>query len=93
MLDDTFSASLTIKPRWYGKGEEASYAIVQHSPSYVRAMAVGVACSRSSAAVPMDPADASEGEIRTAENCVVRGNWTQDLGSGTMLDDTFNHKT
>jgi hypothetical protein len=52
----------------------ASYAIVQHSPSCVRAVAVGAACSRSGVAVPTDPTDASEGEIRAAENYVVRGN-------------------
>jgi hypothetical protein len=74
MLDDTSSASPTIKPRCYGRGEGASYAIVQHSPSYVRAVIVGAACSRSGAAVPVGPADASEGGIRVAKNCVVRGN-------------------
>jgi hypothetical protein len=38
----------------------------------VRAVAVGAACSRSGAVVPAGPADASEGGIRAAENCVVR---------------------
>jgi hypothetical protein len=52
----------------------ASYAIVQHSPSCVRDVAVGAACSRSDAAVPTGPADASEGGIRAAENCVAGGN-------------------
>jgi hypothetical protein len=33
------------------------------------------------------PADASEGGIHAAENCVARGNWTQDLGSDTMRVD------
>jgi hypothetical protein len=30
MLDGTSSGNPTIKPRWYEKGEGASYAIVQH---------------------------------------------------------------
>jgi hypothetical protein len=55
-------------------GEETSYAIVQHSPSCVRAVAVGAGCSRSGAAVPVGSADASEGEIRAAKNCVAGGN-------------------
>jgi hypothetical protein len=71
---DPPSASPTIKLRWYGRGEDASYAIVQHSPSYVRATAVDAVCFRSGAAVPAGPTDASEGEIRAAENCVTRGN-------------------
>jgi hypothetical protein len=81
------SASPTIKLRWYGRGEGTSYTIVQHSPSCVRAAAVDAACSRSGVAVPSGPADASEGGIRAAENCVAGGNWTQDLGSGTILED------
>jgi hypothetical protein len=31
MLDGTSSASPTIKPMWYGRDEEVSYAIVQQS--------------------------------------------------------------
>jgi hypothetical protein len=56
------------------KGRRGSYAIVQHSSSCVRAAAVGAACSRSGAAVPVGPTDASEGGIRVAENCVAGGN-------------------
>jgi hypothetical protein len=78
----------TIKPRWYGRGEGTSYAIVQYFPSCVRSVAVGVACSRSGATVPVGPVDASEGEIHAAENYVAMRNWTQDLSSDTMLDDT-----
>jgi hypothetical protein len=37
----------------------------------VRAVAVGVVCSRSGAVVPAGPADASEGEIHAAENYVA----------------------
>jgi hypothetical protein len=51
-----------------------SYAIVQHSLSYMQAVAIGAACSRSGAAVPTG----------LAENCVTKRNWTQDLGSDTM---------
>jgi hypothetical protein len=39
----------------------------------VRAVAVGAACSRSGVVVPAGPADASDGGIRAAENCVVGG--------------------
>jgi hypothetical protein len=42
LLDDTSSASPTIKHRWYERGEGVSYAIVQHSPFCVR---VTAACS------------------------------------------------
>jgi hypothetical protein len=48
--------------------------IVQHFLSCVRAAAVDAACSYSDAVVPADPADASEGGIRTAENYVAGGN-------------------
>jgi hypothetical protein len=34
------------------------------------------------------PVDASESEIHTAENCITGKNWTQDLGSDIMLDDS-----
>jgi hypothetical protein len=54
---------------WKRRG--TSYAIFQHSPSCVRAVAIGAACSRSGAAVPAGPADASEGGIRAAENYVA----------------------
>jgi hypothetical protein len=74
LLDDLSSVSPTIKPRRYGRGEGTSYVIVQHSPSCVQATAVGATCSRSGAAVPTGPADASEGRIRAAENCVTGGN-------------------
>jgi hypothetical protein len=37
--------------------------------------------------VPVDPADASEGGIRAAENCVAGGNLTQDLDFDTKLED------
>jgi hypothetical protein len=47
--------------------------LVQHSPSCVRAAAVGATCFRSGTVVPAGLADASEGGIRTAENCVGRG--------------------
>jgi hypothetical protein len=82
------SDSPIIKSRWYERGVGASYAIVQHSPSCVWAVVVGVACSRSCTAVPTDPADASESGIRAAKNYVAEGggNWTQDLGFDTMLD-------
>jgi hypothetical protein len=40
----------------------------------VRAAAVGAACSRLDAPVPVGPADASEDGIHAAENCVVREN-------------------
>jgi hypothetical protein len=50
------------------------YAIVQHSPSCVRAAAVGAACSHSGEALPAGPADASEGGIHAAENYVAEGN-------------------
>jgi hypothetical protein len=53
---------------------ESSYAIVQHSPSCVRAAAIGVAYSRSGAVVPTGPANASEGGICAVENCVAGGN-------------------
>jgi hypothetical protein len=56
----------------------------------MRAVAVDADYSRSGAVVPTDPADASEGGIRAAENWVTGGNWTQDFGSGTMLDDTYS---
>jgi hypothetical protein len=79
--------STTIQPRWYGKDEWTSYAIVQHFPSYVRAAAIGAAYSRSGTAVPADPADASEDGICAAKNCVAWENWTQDLSSDTMLED------
>jgi hypothetical protein len=36
-------------------------------------MAIGAACSRSSAVVPTGLADTSEGEIRIAENYVAEG--------------------
>jgi hypothetical protein len=88
MLDDTSSVSPTIKLRWYRRDEVVSYVLVQYSHSYVWAVAVGVACSRSSAVVTMGPVDASEGEIHTAKNYVAGENWTQDLGSDKMLDDT-----
>jgi hypothetical protein len=52
----------------------ASYAIVQHSPSCVRAATADAVCSRSSAAVPAGPTDASEGGIRAAKNYVAGGN-------------------
>jgi hypothetical protein len=39
----------------------------------VRAAANGAACSRSGAAVPAGPADASEGGISAAKNCVAGG--------------------
>jgi hypothetical protein len=87
VLEDSPSDSPTIKLRWYGRGEGASYAIVQHSPSCVWVTAVGAAWSRSGVAVPVGPADASEGGIRAAENCVAGGNWIQDLSSDTMLED------
>jgi hypothetical protein len=88
LLDDTSSANPTIKPRWYGSDEEASYAIVWHSPFYVRAAAVGATCSDSGVAVPVSPTDASDGGIRAAKNYVAGENWTQDFDSDTMLDDT-----
>jgi hypothetical protein len=90
LLDGTSSVSLTIKPRWYGRSEGVSYTIVQHFPSCVRAAAVGAACSCLGMAVPAGLADASDGGIRAMENCVVGVNWIQDLGFGTMLDDTFS---
>jgi hypothetical protein len=74
MLDGTSSTSPTVKPRCYGRGEGAYYAIVQHSPSCVRAAAVGAVYSRSSAAVPTSPTNASEGGICATENCVTGGN-------------------
>jgi hypothetical protein len=37
-------------------------------------VAVGAVCSRSGAAMPAGPIDASEGGIRAAENCVAGGN-------------------
>jgi hypothetical protein len=55
------------------KGREVSYGIVQHSPSCVRAVAVGAACSHSGAVLPAGPAVVSEGEIRATENCVAGG--------------------
>jgi hypothetical protein len=39
----------------------------------MRVVAVGAACSYSGVAVPADPADANEGGIRAAENCVMGG--------------------
>jgi hypothetical protein len=81
-------ASPTIKPRWYGRSEGASYAIVQHSSSCVRAVTVGAVCSCSGATVPTGPADTSEGGIRAVKNYVAEGNWTKDLSSGTILDGT-----
>jgi hypothetical protein len=54
--------------------KEAYYTIVQHFPSCVRAATVDAVCSRSGAAVPAGPADASEGGICAAENCVTGGN-------------------
>jgi hypothetical protein len=88
LLDDTSSVSPTIRPRWYRRGEGVSYAIVQHSSSYMRAAAVGAVCSYSGTTVPVGPRDVSEGEIRTTKNYVTEKIWTQDLGSGTMLDGT-----
>jgi hypothetical protein len=88
LLEGPFSASPTIKLRWYGRGEGGYYAIVQHSPSCVRAAVVGAACSRSGAAVAANPADASEGGIRAVKNYVAGENWTQNLSFDTMLDGT-----
>jgi hypothetical protein len=88
LLEDTSSVSPTIKYRWYGRDEMTFYAIVQYSPSCVCVTAVGAACSRSGAAVPAGSVDASEGGIRVAKNCAAMRNWTQDLGSNTMLEDT-----
>jgi hypothetical protein len=45
MLGSTTFPSPTIKLRSYGRGEGASYAIVQYSPSYMQATALGTACS------------------------------------------------
>jgi hypothetical protein len=55
------------------KGERTSYTIVQHSPSCVRVMTVGAACSRSGVVVPADSADANDGGIRAAKNYVTGG--------------------
>jgi hypothetical protein len=68
-------------------GEGASYAIVQHSPSYVRVVAVGAVCSRSVAVVPAGPADASESGICAAENYVVGGIETNTSALILLLDD------
>jgi hypothetical protein len=82
------SLSPTIKFRWYGTGEEVSYDIVQHSPSCVWVVAVDAACSYSDAVVPVGPVDTSDGEIHTAKSYVAGGNWTQELNSDIMLDNT-----
>jgi hypothetical protein len=87
MLDDTSSVNPTIKLRWYGMDEGDSYAIVQRSSSYVRVIDVGVTCSRSGAAVPVGPVDASEGGICAVKNCVAMGNWTQYIGSDIILEN------
>jgi hypothetical protein len=82
------SASTTIRPRWYGRGDEVSHAVVKYSPSCVWAVTVGPTCSHSCAVVSAGPTDANESGIRELENCVAGENWTQDLGSDTMLDDS-----
>jgi hypothetical protein len=40
----------------------------------VRSVTVGAACSRLGVAVPVGPADASEGEICAVKNCMAEGN-------------------
>jgi hypothetical protein len=86
MLEDT-SVSPTIKIRWYGRGERAFYAIVQHSPSCMQVAIVGAVCFRSGVAVSMSLADASDGAIRVVENYVFGENWTQDIGHDIMLEN------
>jgi hypothetical protein len=71
----------------------ASYTIVQHASFYVQATAIDVVCSRSNAAMPTDPANASEGEIRVAENYTTEENWIQDLDFDTMLDNASSVNT
>jgi hypothetical protein len=69
------SPSLSVhKTQLIWRGEETSYNIVQHFPSCVRTMIVGVAYSRSGVVVPAGPAKASENEIRVMKNCVAEGN-------------------
>jgi hypothetical protein len=48
-----------------------SYAIVQHSSSYVQAMVIDAVCSCLDVAKPGGPMDASEGGIRIIKNCVM----------------------
>jgi hypothetical protein len=74
MLED--SPSQPVQP--YNPGDMkgvrgASYAIVQYSPSCVRAAAVDAVCSCSGAAVHVGLTDASESGICAAENCVAGG--------------------
>jgi hypothetical protein len=88
MLEDIISASPIIQFKWYRKGETVLYAIVQYSTSCVWVVAVGAAWSCSGMVLFVGPVDASEGRIRTSKNCVTERNWTQDIGSGTMLEDT-----
>jgi hypothetical protein len=66
MVEDPPFANPCIKTRWYGRGESFYYAIVQHSLSYMRVMAIGAARSRSGATVPMGLANASEGGVHIA---------------------------
>jgi hypothetical protein len=62
-----------IKFRSYRKGDGVSYTIVQYSFSCVRATAVGAVCFCSDVIVLMGQTDASEGEIRIAENYMIGG--------------------
>jgi hypothetical protein len=50
--------------------------------------AFDAACSHLGVVVTVGPADASEDEIRAAENCVAGVNWIQYLSSDIMLNDT-----
>jgi hypothetical protein len=77
--------------------EGLSYAIIQYSPSCVWDVAIGAVYFHSGTAVLLGPADASDGGICITENCVIRGNWTQDIGSNKNarrhLLCQSNHKT
>jgi hypothetical protein len=64
----------------------ASYAMVQHSPSYMRIVAARLGHARTQRSARL------VGIItRSEKKCVARGELNQDLGSGIMLDDTSSN--
>jgi hypothetical protein len=80
--------SLVVQLLNPGDIEGISYAIVQYFFSSVWVVTVGAAYSRSDAAVPVGPTDVTDGEIRATKNYVIEENWTQDLSSDTILEDS-----
>jgi hypothetical protein len=90
MLENPLSTSPTIKLRWYRRGDDAFYDIVQHFSFCMWAAADGDVCSHSDAAVPTGPADASKDRICAAKNCVARRNEIQDLDSDIIRVDHFS---